>query len=88
MTLTALIPGGGLDKPADRQGSAELGISKLPTKNTLPLIEPPPQKKTLSEITIHLAKVKHDMIMMENPDYWSIWCIKLDPKILLKIWNI
>ena len=63
-------------------------------KSTLPLTENPkkyfPKSKPLkipSKNTIHLAKVKHDMMIMENRDYWSIWCIKLDPKILLKMWN-
>ena len=68
----------------------ELGISELP-KNTLPLIENPKnycsKSKTLkipSKNTIHLAKVKHDMIIMDNRDYWSTRCMKLDPKNTVK----
>ena len=58
------------------QGSAELGISEPPKKYF-------PNSKTLKYTlrnTIHFTKVKHDMAIMENHDYWSTWWIKLNPK--------
>ena len=78
-----------------RQGSAELGISKL-AKNYFATDKTPPKKifsekqnpkKIPSKNTGHLAKVKRDMIIMENRDYKGTRYIKLDPKILSKIWN-
>ena len=70
-----------------RQGSAELGVSELPKKYFATDRTPnPPPKKKLSENkkpsknTVHLAKVKHDMIIMDNRDYRSTRCIKLDAK--------
>ena len=69
------IPVGELDKPTDRDRRSWVFLSypkkyfatqkllseKQNSKNT----PPPPQKKN----TVHLAKVKHDMIIMENRDH-------------------
>ena len=75
--------GSGLDKHSDRNQQSSVFLNY--PKNTLPLTEcpPPPKKrrtfgkakpqKIPSKNTIHLAKVKHDMIIMD----WSTRCIKL-----------
>ena len=86
-----LNTGSGLDKPTDRDqwGWVFLNYPKILChwQKTQKILSEKQNPKT-SEITIHLiAKVKHNMIIMKNSDYWSAWYIKLDPKILLKIWN-
>ena len=77
--------GSGLDKHSDRNQQSWVFLNYL--KNTLSLTErPPPKKKKLFEkqspknTLKNLAKVKHDMIIMD----WSTRCIKLHSKILLK----
>ena len=87
--MFTLSPGGGLNKPTDRDQRSWVFLNY--PKNTLPLTEHPkkyfPKSKTLKNTlqnTIHLAKVKHSMIIMENRDYLSTRCIKLDPKSTVK----
>ena len=67
-------PGGGLDKATDRDQRSWVLLNN--PKNTLPPTENPkkyfPKNKTLKNTvknTIHFAKVKHDMIIMETHDY-------------------
>ena len=56
-----------------RQGSAELSISERPKKYFATNRNCPKNKKQnskkYSQNTIHFAKVKHDMIIMETHDY-------------------
>ena len=69
-----------------RQGPSKLGISERPKKyfatNRKPqkILSEKQNPKNILKNTIHFAKVKHDVIIMETHDYWSTWWIKLDPK--------
>ena len=55
-----------------RQGSAELGVSELPKKyfttdrTPKKILSRKQNLKIPSKSFIHLAKVKHDLIIMEN----------------------
>ena len=67
-------------------GISSIGYLRLTPKNTLSLTENPriyfPKSKTLKIslwYTIHLVKLKHDMIMMKICVDWSAFWIKLYP---------
>ena len=73
-------PGGGLDKPTDRDQRSWVFLTyqkkyfattRTPKKY---FAKSKPIKNTLQN-AIHLAKVKQDLAIMETHDHLSTWCI-------------
>ena len=68
------IPGGGLDKPTDRDQQSWVFLNypkKYFATDRTPknILSEKQNSKNTPQNTVHLEKVNHDMIIMDNRDY-------------------